>query len=176
MDLQAAPSPLAVARAVGVSRQAIQEMLRDGRLGEPKTNGELLKAYCDRLRATAQKRGASPAQDEDALNPQQEKALLDRSRREGQEIKNAVARGEYAPIELLTSTLAQASVAVVDRFDQLENMVRKSCPDMPATHLEVVKRVIANARNAWVQGTVRLVSDVLDETAEQEEVADVEVD
>lgn len=170
VDLSAPASPLLVARAIGVSRQAVQDMLKDGRLGVVETNWDLLKAVYNRLRATAAKRGVDSQDDENALNPQQEKALLDRSRREAQEIKNAVARGEFAPIELLTNTLASASVAVADQFDQLPNMVRKSCPGMRPVEVETVQKVINNARNAWVRGTAALVSDALDDEADEEGV------
>ena len=169
VDLLEPASPLLVARAIGVSRQAVQDMLKDGRLGVVETNWDLLKAVYNRLRATAAKRGVDSQDDENALNPQQEKALLDRSRREAQEIKNAVARGEFAPIELLTNTLASASVAVADQFDQLPNMVRKSCPDMKPGEVETVQRVINNARNAWVRGTAALVSESLDDDMGQDE-------
>ncbi|MFD1709836.1 terminase small subunit [Ottowia sp. GY511] len=169
-ELNAPPSALDVAILVGVTRQAIANMLSDNRLGSPKTNGELLLAYCARLRETASNRGQVIRSDGDGdLNPQQEKAQLDRSRREAQEIKNAVARGEFAPIELLTNTLASASVAVADQFDQLPNMVRKSCPDMRPGEVETVQRVINNARNAWVRGTAALVSESLDEDMGQDE-------
>lgn len=170
-ELNAPPSALDVAILVGVTRQAIQNMLSDNRLGSPKTNGELLLAYCARLRETASNRGQVIRSDGDGdLNPQQEKAQLDRARREAQEIKNAVARGEFAPIELLTNTLASASVAVADQFDQLPNMVRKSCQDMRPVEVETVQKVINNARNAWVRGTAALVSDALDDEADQEGV------
>ena len=176
VDLSAPASALAVARAIGVSRQAVQEMLADGRVGEPKTNGELLKAIYERLRTTAAKRGVVQQEADDQLNPQQEKAMLDRSRREGQDIKNAVEKGKFAPIELLADTLAQASVAVVDRFDQLDATVRKSCPDMTPLQVDTVKKVIANARNAWVVGTSKLISESLDDMGEQDDESDDETD
>lgn len=83
----------------------------------------------------------------------QERARLARSQREAQDIKNAVARGEFAPIGLLADVLGMASSAVVDRFEQLESAMRKACPDLPDEAKATVQQVIANARNEWIRAT-----------------------
>lgn len=92
----------------------------------------------------------------------QERAALAREQREGQAIKNAVARKEYAPIGLLADVLGMASSAVVDRFDQLEGTLKKACPDLPDEAKTTVQQVIAEARNEWVRSTAKLVDDSLD--------------
>ena len=92
----------------------------------------------------------------------QERAALAREQREGQAIKNAVARKEFAPVGLLADVLGMAASAVVDRFDQLEGALRKACPDLPDEAKTTVQQVIANARNEWIRGTTTLVADGLD--------------
>ena len=92
----------------------------------------------------------------------QERAALAREQREGQAIKNAVARKEFAPVGLLADVLGMAASAVVDRFDQLEGALRKACPDLPEEAKTTVQQVIANARNEWLRGTAALVADGLD--------------
>ena len=92
----------------------------------------------------------------------QERAALAREQREGQAIKNAVARKEFAPVGLLADVLGMAASAVVDRFDQLEGALRKACPDLPDEAKTTVQQVIANARNEWLRGTAALVADGLD--------------
>jgi len=79
----------------------------------------------------------------------QERAALAREQRIGQAIKNGVARKEYAPVGLLADVLGTASSAVVDRFDHLEGVLAKSCPDLPEDAKTAVLTVIADARNEW---------------------------
>lgn len=59
-----------------------------------------LLGYCDRLRGMAAGRHSAGG-----LDLVQERAALARSQREAQELKNAVARGEFAPIGLLADVL-----------------------------------------------------------------------
>lgn len=83
--------------------------------------------------------------------------------REGQAIKNAVARKEYAPIGLPADVLGMASSASSNRFDQLEGTLKKqTCPDLPDEAKTTVQQVIAEARNEWVRSTAKLVDDSLD--------------
>ncbi|HZX83179.1 MAG TPA: hypothetical protein VFF19_06410, partial [Reyranella sp.] len=95
-----------------------------------------------------------------------------REQREGQAIKNAVARREFAPVGLLADVLGQAASAVVDRFDQLEGTLRKAVPDLPDEAKTAVLMVIANARNEWIRATERLVVEHIDAMAEADAGAD----
>ena len=69
-----------------------------------------------------------------------------------------MARGEYAPIGLLSEVLATASQSVVERFDQLPAALRKTCPDLPEAARDQVMSLLANARNEWVRATADLVA------------------
>jgi phage terminase Nu1 subunit (DNA packaging protein) len=88
----------------------------------------------------------------------QERAALAREQRHGIELKNAVARGEFAPIALLSEVLATASMSVVERFEQLPGALKKTCPDLPEAARDQVMGLLANARNEWVRSTAELVS------------------
>ena len=165
IDLEAKRSPRVIARVIGIAETNVSSAIGDGRIsGE--TNGEVIRSYCERLRKQASGRGFVDG--EDALDPTQESAKLKRSQTEGQEIKNAVARGEYAPIGLLTDTLAAAAAAVVTRFDQLESTLRKSCGDVSPEVIDVVRTVIANARNAWVDQTQSLINEQVDAEGDED--------
>ncbi|MEY2689936.1 MAG: hypothetical protein RL375_4136, partial [Pseudomonadota bacterium] len=121
------------------------------------TLSEWLKAYCERLREQAAGRGQELTV---------ERSALARSQRIGQDIKNAVAQGTYAPIGLLGDVLAAASAAAVDRFDALPGQLRKACPDLPAEARAAIAKVIASARNEWIRSTSELAVQRLDELAE----------
>lgn len=151
---------------VGVSQQAISALMGDGKLPSSGTLGEVLLAYCKRLRDQAAGRLGDGAEGLDLV---QERAALTREQREGQAIKNAVARKEFAPVGLLSDVLGMASSSVVDRFDQLEGALRKACPDLPDEAKTTVQQVIAAARNEWIRATASLVAETVDAMLDAQE-------
>jgi phage terminase Nu1 subunit (DNA packaging protein) len=152
---------------VGVSQQAVSEFIKSAALGPGVSAGEMLLAYCARLREMA----AGRQSDAGGLDLIQERAALAREQRIGHEIKNAVARREFASIALLAETLAAASQAVVERFDQLPSALKKACPDLPEAARDQVMSAIAAARNEWVEQTMSLIAEHLEPTAEGEDDA-----
>ena len=175
-DLKAPAKQVDVAMVVGVTQQAISAMVKEGKLPADGTLGEVLLAYCERLRLQA----AGRLGDElGGLDLVQERAALAREQREGQAIKNAVARREYAPVGLLADVLGMAASAVVDRFDQLEGQLRKACPDLPDEAKTTIQQVIASARNEWIRSTERSVFDRIDSMLtdpDEDDQADAEPD
>ena len=168
IDLSGTATQTALADLVGVTQPTISNLMADGKIPSAGTLGDLLHAYCQRLRAQA----AGRLGESGGLDLVQERAALAREQREGQAIKNAVARREYAPIGLLADVLGMASSAVVDRFDQLENMLSKACPDLPDEAKTAVLQVIASARNEWIRSTGRLVADSIDAMVESQDDGD----
>lgn len=150
------------AELIGVSEAKVSQMLTEGVLERGATQLQWLRAYCARLREQAAGRDATG-------QLTQERAALAREQRVGQEIKNRVAQGEYAPVGLLADVLAAASAGVVDRFDTLPGLLRKTCPDLPSEAREAVMRVMTSARNEWVRATAELAVRALDELAEVDE-------
>ena len=147
---------------MGVTQPAISAMMADRRLPQNGTWLELIRAYVGQLRKTAAGRG------EEVSELARQKTLLIKAQTEAQDLKNSVARGEYAPIGILADVLALASSAIVDRLDQLEGQLRKACPDLPEEARTVILRVIADARNEWIRSTSKLVADSLDRMAQSE--------
>ena len=148
----------ALAELVGVTQPTISNLMADGKIPANGTLAELLLAYCSRLRYQA----AGRLGESMGLDLVQERAALAREQREGQAIKNAVARKEFAPVGLLADVLGMVSSAVVDRFDQLEGALRKACPDLPEEARTTAQQVIAAARNEWIRSTDRTVFDRID--------------
>jgi phage terminase Nu1 subunit (DNA packaging protein) len=156
-------------QAVGISRPKVTELVSSGVLREDGTAAEWLLAYCLRLREQAAGRLGQTA---DGLDLVQERAALAREQRIGWEIKNAVARETYAPIEMLADVLANASQAIVDRLDQLPGDLRRHCPDLPPEAIAVVMRALAAARNEWVRKTESLVVERLEAELQLAELED----
>ena len=157
------------AQMIGVSEARVSQLVADGVIVRGETVAQWLVGYCERLRDQAAGRAGSEV---GGLDLVQERAALARSQRMAQDLKNAVARGEYAPIGLLADVLGLASSAVVDRFDQLEGALRKTCPDLPEEAVTTVQTVLANARNEWIRSTEKLVAAHLDEMLADEEEED----
>lgn len=149
------------AQIVGISEARVSTLISEGVLTKGDNVHSWLLGYCDRLRDMAAGRHSAGG-----LDLVQERAALARSQREAQELKNAVARGEFAPIGLLADVLGEASSAVVDRMDQVEGDLRKACPDLPEDARVVVLRTLANARNEWIRSTAKLISDKMDQMAD----------
>jgi phage terminase Nu1 subunit (DNA packaging protein) len=147
------------AAMVGVSEARVSQLVGEGVIARGDTAHGWLVAYCERLRDQAAGRAGAEM---GGLDLVQERAALAREQREGQAIKNAVARKEFAPVGLLADVLGMAGSAVVDRFDQLEGALRKACPDLPDDAKTTVQQVIASARNEWIRSTERLVTEAID--------------
>ena len=177
VDLSGAFSQTLLAAMVGITQPAVSAMVADGRLQvEGLSLGDALQAYCQRLRDQAAGRVGSEV---GGLDLVQERAALAREQREGQAIKNAVARKEFAPVGLLADMLGMAASSVVDRFDQLEGSLRKACPDLPDEAKTTIQQVIASARNEWIRSTERSVFDRIDSMLtdpDEDDQADAEPD
>ncbi|MEO0003599.1 MAG: hypothetical protein RLZZ22_1291 [Pseudomonadota bacterium] len=148
------------AQMIGVSEARVSQLVSEGIIVRGDTAHEWLIGYCERLRDQAAGRAGSET---GGLDLVQERAALAREQREGQAIKNAVARKEFAPVGLLADVLGMAASAVVDELDQLEGALRKACPDLPDNAKTTVQQAIAKARNKWIRSTERLVNDAIDD-------------
>lgn len=167
--LDAPISQAEFAQIVGVSEARISQLVSEGVIVRGDTGHSWLLGYCERLRDQAAGRASSET---GGLDLVQERAALAREQRLAQALKNAVARGEYAPIGALADVLGMASSAVVDRMDQFEGLLRKACPDLPEEARTIALVVMADARNEWIRSTAKLVDDRL--TAMQSDAADIE--
>jgi phage terminase Nu1 subunit (DNA packaging protein) len=143
---------------VGISEARVSQLMAEGVLTRGESGHEWLIAYCERMRDIAAGRASSET---GGLDLVQERAALAREQRLGIAIKNAVARGEYAPIALLAEVLATASQSVSERFEQLPGLLRKVCPELPDAARDQVMSAIADARNQWVRATARLVAEAV---------------
>lgn len=157
--IERSPTQQEIAEHLDMSDRNLRDLLQAVGLDHKQAAmSEIRLAYIRRLREQA----AGRMGDSSGLDLVQERAALAREQREGQAIKNAVARKEYAPVGLLSDVLGMASSAVVDHFDQLEGVLRKACPELPDDAKTAVMTVIAKARNEWIRATANLVVESLD--------------
>ena len=137
---------------VGLTPARVAQLKGDGILSEDGTLREWLSAYLSRLRDQAQGRmgdGVSSLADENAA--------LAKSRRESQDLKNATARGEYAPVSLLTQTMANASKGIADKLDALPVTLAREFADTFTPEMrDRMATLLATARNDWAESTVAI--------------------
>ena len=163
--LELAPKQTEIAAHLDLSDRSVREFLdRYGIEHKHSTLTEIRVAYIRHLREIAAGRAT-----DGTIDLPTERALLARSQREGQEIKNEVARGTYAPIEALTDVLANASQAIVDHLDQIPAGISRVCPDLPQAVRDLLMTTLARARNEMVRKTASLVADSLEQSDIQED-------
>lgn len=85
---------------------------------------------------------------DEELNPVVEKALLDRARRQGQEIANEVKLGRLFPTEIAGFVIARMGVEIAAILESLPGKIKRQLPMMTATDVHMVQVEIAKCRNA----------------------------
>lgn len=83
-----------------------------------------------------------------------EKMLLTREQRIGQELKNAQARRELAPIGVIDWTLAKVSTQIAAILESVPMKVKQLLPKMTAAEIGLIEREIIKVQNAAASITV----------------------
>lgn len=152
-----------LARGLGLSPAAVCRAIKRGMPSHSVDEARAWRARSvapyARSETAGSQRGPLPSGEAPArsgLNLADERAALAREQRLQIEMKNAVARGEYAPRELLARLLATASTAVVAHLEQLPGRIKRTCPALPARAIDEVVATVNAARNEWVRATAEL--------------------
>jgi phage terminase Nu1 subunit (DNA packaging protein) len=160
MDLSKPLTQESFGGLVGISQQAVAQMVSADILKRGATGYEWMLAYCERLREQAAGRAS-----EESLELMRANTALSISRRRSQDMKNAVLEKQYAPVALLTEVLASAASIVATSLDSLiPTMMREGLvlTDAQRTHIATV---VARARNEWVDNaTDSALLELLDDT------------
>lgn len=127
---------------VGMSQQAVSDLVRRGVLPDGACGDEWLLAYCDHLREVAAGRGGDSAKELSA-----ERARLAREQADKIAMQNAVTRGELAPAYLLEEVLARAGARAGRILETIPGMLRRRLPQLTSDDIAEVTRVVAKARN-----------------------------
>jgi len=127
---------------VGISQQAVSDLLRRDVIGTGEPAGAWLQSYCTHLREQAAGRAA--AGDLDLAG---ERAALARVQRERIEMQNAVTRRELAPVALLESALATMAQKVAAILEAIPGEIKRRSNNLVAEDIEVIVAEIVKARN-----------------------------
>ena len=77
-----------------------------------------------------------------------ERLRLTRAQAEGQEIKNELAKGKTAPVEIITLVLSKIAGEATGILDSLPLDIRRRHPELPTAVIESIKRQVVKSQNA----------------------------
>jgi len=77
-----------------------------------------------------------------------ERLRLTRAQAEGQEIKNDIAKGKTAPVEVITVVLSKISGEASGELDSLPLNIKRRHPELENQVIESIKRHCVKAQNA----------------------------
>lgn len=127
---------------IGVSRQAVGDLLSRSVLSDDMTGGQMLHAYCSHLREVAA--GRLAAGDLDLAT---ERAGLAKAQKERVEMINAEKRRELLPAILIEEVLAKAGSKVAGILDAIPGMVKRRIPALTSDAIDLIRVEVAKARN-----------------------------
>lgn len=92
--------------------------------------------------------------DPDASELDRERVRLTRAQADNMEIKNEIARGEVAPIELLTHAIGNGATQIAAILGSAPLNIKRQIPRLTASEIETIKREIVKAQNAAAHITI----------------------
>ncbi|MDO9072598.1 MAG: hypothetical protein Q7U73_04985 [Rubrivivax sp.] len=148
---------------VGIGQPRVAQLVADGTLPRDGSAALWMLAYCERLREQAAGRGQELTI---------ERAALARAQRIGQELKNAVAQREFAPVGLLADVLAAMLAELADEMEAWPAAVKRECAAFDQEMVDHLVRSIAAWRNRVTRrlgdGAARLLDDLTEEAPAEE--------
>jgi phage terminase Nu1 subunit (DNA packaging protein) len=127
---------------VGVTQQAVSDMVARGTLKPDGSTHAWLLAYTANLREQAAGRATTGD-----LELATERARLAKEQADRIAMQNAVQRRELAPVGMLESALASVSRQIAGALEAIPIHLKRQNPDVASEVLELVTNEIARARN-----------------------------
>jgi phage terminase Nu1 subunit (DNA packaging protein) len=127
---------------VGISQQAVGNLVGRGVLDTSVPGLQMLHAYCSHLREQAAGRAANGD-----LDLATERAGLAREQRIRVALQNAVSLKELAPVALLEEVLSKAGARIAGMLDAIPGGVRRRVPALSADEITTIGAEIARVRN-----------------------------
>ena len=166
-DLDSRMTQTSFGLLVGISQQAVSDLISRGVLRDGDTPRTWLVAYCEHLRQVAA--GRDP---DGELST--ERARVARATAEKLERQNAVARGEFAPVAVLELVLGDVARQVATRLDALVPQIRRRHPDLPARVLAQIAGDVQACRDLCASVNLQDAERLQREGEDEDEAAAVE--
>jgi phage terminase Nu1 subunit (DNA packaging protein) len=147
---------------VGITRQAVGELLSRGVIQPGQSAAQWLLDYTANLREHAAGRGANG----ELAHQRSEES---RVRREINEIKLAAMRGEYAPVSLLEQVLATVGRTIAGVLEPLHVNLQKRCPELTPEALKLIQLEVSKACDRAVNASLAVLDEVEESSDTMEE-------
>lgn len=129
-------------RLIGVSQQAVSDMISRGVLAQGASIGDWLLAYCENLREVAAGRASTGE-----LDLMQERARLAKEQADKVAMLNARLRRELAPVWVLEIALAGVARQVAGVLEAIPVKLKRNSDTISTKDLDFITREIITARN-----------------------------
>ena len=133
---------------VGISQQAVSDLVGRGVLKPGDSGNAWRLAYCEHLREVAA--GRDPDGDLAAARTRLANESADRVA-----FENAIKRREYAPHSALEIVLGDIARQIATRLDALVPQVRRVLPDLPASVIAQLSAEVAACRELCASANLR---------------------
>ncbi len=154
---------------VGVSQQAVSEMMARGVLQAGQPSGVWLLAYCAHIREQAA--GRDPDGELAAARTRVSNEQADRLA-----MANAITRREFLPVALIEDVLSRVARQMGAIFDSLVPELRKDCPALVGEPLRIVEAKVARVRELASSICLDTPDPQVDDDAALEADAELEAD
>jgi hypothetical protein len=148
---------------IGVSQQAVSEMLEREVIERGATLGEWLLAYCAAQRKVADGRDSDLAR---------ERTIKTRVERLDKEIDLEVKRKTYAPVGFLDEVLATVGRKIAGTLDPLAGQLAKLCPALTPEDVVMVQRTVSQACDVAAAAALAVLDELEAEVVSDEAGAD----
>ena len=112
------------------------------------------RAVGDWLQAEALRKLEQQAGHQDAIDFHHERARLTRAQAEGQELKNKVARGQHARVELLTYALGKLCSQISAGLETLPAKIKRMQPKLSADEIGSIRKEIICLQNSLAKAEI----------------------
>ena len=126
---------------VGITQQAVSDLMTRWVIGDGQTLGQWLLAYCSHLREVARARGA----DTGLAHQRAEQARISRERNE---LQLANDRRRYAPVSVLGLVCAHVGQSVAAVLADLPAAIEAACPGLTPAAREFIRTTVDKACRA----------------------------
>jgi phage terminase Nu1 subunit (DNA packaging protein) len=157
VDLQSPMTQTAFGELVGISQQAVSDLLRRDVLAAGDPAATWLQRYCAHLREQAAGRAAAGE-----LDLATERAALAREQRDRIAMQNAVTRRELAPVSTLEMALATVGRKVAAVLEAIPVGIKRRSKHLTAEDIEIITGEINRARNIAAAAQLEDDDDELD--------------
>ncbi|MBS3996605.1 MAG: hypothetical protein KGZ67_04610 [Hydrogenophaga sp.] len=143
---------------IGVTQQAVSDMVGRGVLHPGQSLKEWMRAYCNHMRGVAAGRGSD-------AELARERAELTRINSQRARLKLEMEQGESAPIAAIEQVLASIGRGIGGHLEPLPGVIHKLCPDLTPEALKQVQAAVSKACDLAVSASLDLLTEPDEEAA-----------